>query len=124
MDDDPDRGNVDLGRVKGLGNLDNLRSTIRKHQIDLVVITLPWSYHDRILALVRTARRAGAEVRAVPDVFQLNMRQVQVENLDGIPLLGFGGSERRMSGTDRVIKRAIDRRLSLLLALPACCWSS
>ncbi len=117
VDDDPDRGSVNLGRVKGLGNLDNLRSTIRKHYVDLVVITLPWSYHDRILSLIRTARRAGAEVRAVPDVFQLNMRQVQVENLDGIPLLGVGGDERRITGTDRLIKRAIDIGL-IALALP------
>ncbi len=117
VDDDPDRGNVDLGRVKGLGKLDNLRSTIRKYAIDLVVITLPWSHHERILALVRTARKAGAEVRAVPDVFQLNMRQVHVENLDGIPLLGFGGTSRHISGTDRLMKRTIDLTL-ILLASP------
>jgi exopolysaccharide biosynthesis polyprenyl glycosylphosphotransferase len=114
VDDNPDRGSVDLGRVKGLGNLDNLRSTIRKYHVDLVVITLPWSYHDRILSLVRTARKAGAEVRAVPDVFQLNMRQVQVENLDGIPLLGVGGDEQRISGADRLLKRGIDLFLIVL----------
>ncbi len=117
VDDNPDRGNVDLGRVKGLGNLENLRSTIRRHQVDLVVITLPWSYHDRILSLVRTSRRAGAEVRAVPDVFQLNLKQVQIENLDGIPLLGIGGGERRITGTNRLLKRAIDLGL-ILLAMP------
>jgi len=117
VDDNPDRGNVDLGRVRGLGNLENLRSTIRKYHVDLVVVTLPWSYHDRILSLVRTARKAGAEVRAVPDVFQLNLRQVQVENLDGIPLLGIGGGERSITGTDRLIKRAIDLGL-IILALP------
>ncbi|MBZ0299702.1 MAG: sugar transferase [Anaerolineae bacterium] len=117
VDDNPDRGNVDLGRVKGLGNLENLRSTIRKHHVDLVVVTLPWSYHDRILSLVRTARKTGIEVRAVPDVFQLNLRQVHVENLDGIPLLGIGGGERRITGTDRLIKRLIDLGL-IILALP------
>ncbi len=117
VDDNPDRGTVDLGRVKGLGNLENMRSTIRKYHVDLVVITLPWSYHDRILSLVRTARKAGAEVRAVPDVFQLNMRQVQVENLDGIPLLGIGGGEQRISGPHRLLKRGIDLGL-IVLGLP------
>jgi exopolysaccharide biosynthesis polyprenyl glycosylphosphotransferase len=116
VDDDPDRGNVDLGRVKGLGTLENLRSTIRRHQVDMVVVTLPWSQHDRILHLTRVARRAGAEVRVVPDVFQLNMRQVQVENLDGIPLLGVNGEAFR--GTNRMLKRAIDLAL-VLLASPA-----
>jgi len=116
VDDNPDRGNVDLGRVKGLGNLENLRSTIRKYHVDLVVITLPWSHHDRIMSLVHSARRARAEVRIVPDVFQLNLRQVQVETLDGIPLLGVDG-EATLEGTNRVIKRVIDIGL-ILLALP------
>lgn len=117
VDDNPDRGNVDLGRVKGLGNLENLRSTIRKYHVDLVVITLPWAYHERILSIVRTARKTGAEVRAVPDVFQLNLRQVQVENLDGIPLLGISSGEQRISGANRLLKRAIDIFL-IVLALP------
>ena len=116
VDDDPDRGSVDLGRVKGLGNLDNLRSTIRKYHVDLVVITLPWSYHDRILSIVRVARKAGVEIRAVPDVFQLNTRQVHVENLDGIPLLGINGGKPSISGADRLIKRTIDLALVILSA--------
>lgn len=116
VDEDPERGNVDLGRVKGLGSLDNLKSLMRRHHVDLVVITLPWSQHDRILNLVQIARKTGAEVRVVPDVFQLNMRQVQVENLDGIPLLGVNG-EIVFHGTNRVIKRAIDLIL-IILALP------
>ena len=117
LDDDPNRGNVDLGRVKGLGNIENLRETIRRHHVDLVVITLPWSYHDRILSIVRIAGKSGAEVRAVPDVFQLNMRQVQVENLDGIPLLGIGSGEQRFTGANRLMKRTIDIGL-IILALP------
>ncbi len=116
VDDNPLIDQVDLGRIKGLGTLDNLGETIRRHRIDLVIITLPWSEHDRILSITLTARQAGADVRAVPDVFQLNTRQMQVENLDGIPLLGFGRMEQRFRGTDRFIKRAIDVGLILLTA--------
>ncbi len=116
VDDNPEKGGVDLGRVKGLGNLDNLRSTIRRYQVDVVVVTIPWSYHERIQMIVRTARKAGAEVQVVPDVFQLNMRQVQIENLDGIPLLGFNGEEE-FQGTNRLLKRLIDITL-ILLASP------
>ncbi len=116
VDDDPERGTVDLGRVKALGNFDNFKTTLRKHHVDLVVITLPWKFHDRILNLTRQARRAGAEVRIVPDVFQLNMRQVQVENLDGIPLLGVNG-DTSFEGTKRIIKRVMDMTL-IILALP------
>lgn len=113
VDDNPDRGNVDLGRVKGLGNLENLRSTIRRYQVDLVIITIPWTNHDQIQQLVRTARKAGADVQIVPDMFQLNMRQVRVENLDGIPLLGVD-RDTAFKGTNRILKRLIDVGLIIL----------
>ncbi|MDX1993895.1 MAG: sugar transferase [bacterium] len=113
LDDDPDRGSVDLGRVRGLGGLDNLESVIRQYAVDMVIITLRWSNYDRILELVEIARDAGADVRVVPDVFQLNMKQVQVENLDGIPLLGVHGHVR-LQGTSRLMKRAIDLGLVIV----------
>jgi len=107
LDDDPDRGNVDLGRVKGLGGTKNIGKTIQNHRVDLVVITLPWKHHERILELVQACRRVGCDVRMVPDVFQLNLRQVQVENLDGIPLLGVNGY-KPFRASRRLLKRAID----------------
>jgi len=117
VDDQPGLGQVSFGRIKGLGSTARLEEVIRRQGIDLVIITLPWSQHDQILAITHRARQAGADVRAVPDVFQLNTRQMQVENLDGIPLLGFGRLEqRRFQGTERVIKRAIDIGLVLLSA--------
>ncbi len=116
VDDNPDLVQFNLGRIKSLGTLDKLDETIHQHKIDLVIITLPWSRHNRIQSITYTARHAGADVMAVPDVFQLNTRQMQVENLDGIPLLGFGSRERRFRGTDRVIKRAIDVGLVVVSA--------
>jgi exopolysaccharide biosynthesis polyprenyl glycosylphosphotransferase len=115
VDDNPDRGNVNLGRVRGLGNLDNLSQTIQDHKVDLVVITLSWQHHARILQLVQVCRGAGAEVRVVPDLFQLNLRQVQVENIDGIPLLGVTGQPGFREG-NRVVKRVIDLLLIALVS--------
>ncbi|MCC6894220.1 MAG: sugar transferase [Anaerolineae bacterium] len=113
VDDDPDRASTDLGRVKGLGGLKNLGKTIQNHGIDTAIITLPWSEHDRILDLVQICRRAKVEVRVVPDLFQLNLRQVQIENLDGIPLLGVNG-DAVLLGHQRVMKRFIDVGIILL----------
>jgi exopolysaccharide biosynthesis polyprenyl glycosylphosphotransferase len=66
--------------------------------------------------MVDTARRAGAEVRVVPDLFQLNLRQVQVENLDGIPLLGVTGKPK-LKGIERMLKRLMDL-IIILVTLP------
>jgi exopolysaccharide biosynthesis polyprenyl glycosylphosphotransferase len=116
VDDDPERASVDLGRVKGLGGSKNLGKTIRNHYVDLVIITLPWAQHDRILELAQVCRRIGIEVRVVPDVFQLNLRQVQVEDLDGIPLLR-ANDDVLLQNHNRVLKRIIDLCL-ILLASP------
>jgi len=113
LDDNPKKGAVDLGRVTGLGHLDNLPNAIRAHGVDLVIITLRWKHYDRIQDTARTARNLGADVRVVPDIFQLNMRQVQVENLDGIPLLGINGTHQ-LEGTSRFLKRTLDLGLILL----------
>ncbi len=115
VDDDPERATQDLGRLKGLGGLKNLRETLRTNHVDAAIITLPWNQHERILELVQICRKAGVEVRVVPDVFQLNLRQVQVENIDGIPLLGVSG-EVELQGHQRFVKRAIDLAIIVLLA--------
>ncbi|MFW5772977.1 MAG: sugar transferase, partial [Phototrophicaceae bacterium] len=115
LDDNPNRGSVDLGRVRGLGRLENLTDAIYRHGVDLVVITLRWKYHDRIVQMASECRHQGVEVRVVPEVFQLNTRQVQIENLDGIPLLGFSEATR-FQGPGRLLKRAIDIGLILIFS--------
>lgn len=114
LDDDPERGNVDLGRVRGLGGTENLVRVLGEEMVDLVVITLPWRYHDKILQLIETCQRAGVEVSVVPDVFQLNLRQVLIENVDGIPLLRVNGHVP-LKGSNRLLKRAMD--ITIVLAL-------
>jgi exopolysaccharide biosynthesis polyprenyl glycosylphosphotransferase len=116
LDDDPERGNVDLGRLRGLGDLSKVEQVIRDEKVDVMMITLSWRYHDRIMALIATCQRANVEVRVVPDVFQLNLRQVQVDNLDGVPLLGINGNTP-FQGTNRLYKRALDIVL-IVLVLP------
>ncbi len=113
LDDDPERGDVDIGRVRGLGKTNNLTQAIKQNRVNLVVITLRWEHHDRIVRLVRSAQRAGADVRVVPDVFQLNMKQLHVENLDGIPLLGVSG-ETQFYDANRIFKRVLDMSLIIL----------
>jgi exopolysaccharide biosynthesis polyprenyl glycosylphosphotransferase len=116
VDDDPGRANVDLGRLKAMGNIERLRELVRQHSVDLVVITLGWEHHERIVGLVRAAQKAGAEVRVVPDLFQLNMKQVNVENLDGIPLLGVDTTVQ-FKPANRLLKRVVDMVL-IVLASP------
>ncbi len=115
VDDDPSKGNTDLGRVKALGGLENIPKVIQREGVDLVIITLPWMYHRKILNIVRQCEREHVEARIVPDVFQLSLSRVQVEMLDGVPLLGLRG-DRRMNPTRLLAKRALDLTLIFLIA--------
>lgn len=117
VDDNPDRGGVDLGRVRGLGNLDNLEQVIQENYVSMVVITLKWRHYDRIIQMVQQCEARGINVRFVPDVFQLNLKQVQVENLDGIPLLGVS-DHVNFPRQQRILKRIMDITL-IALASPA-----
>jgi FlaA1/EpsC-like NDP-sugar epimerase len=116
VDDDPERGANDLGRVPALGGVDNLPDLIERHNVDLVIITLPWQVQRKILQIVRECERKHVRVRTVPDMFELSLSQVQVEMLGGIPLVGLNGDAHLHTGS-RVAKRALDILLTAL-ALP------
>ncbi len=116
VDDDPDRGVTDLGRVQALGRVDNIPHLIDRYKIDLVIITLPWHVQRKILKVVRECERQHVKVRTVPDLFELSLSQVQVEMLGGIPLLGLNG-DTRLHTSSRLIKRGMDILLTLL-AMP------
>jgi exopolysaccharide biosynthesis polyprenyl glycosylphosphotransferase len=106
--------NESLGRVANLGGLEALTTVIRDQKVDMVVFALGWHYYDKMIELTRLAHKQNVEVRIVPDIYQLNMRRVQVENLDGIPLLGM--TERPFKPSNRLYKRALDMSIALLTA--------
>jgi len=115
LDDDPEKSHSTLGRVRGLGTLGELPHILTTESVDLVVVTLPWTHHNRIMHIVETCQRAQVAVRVVPDVFQLSLSRVSFENLDGIPLLGIEASPS-LSGAKRVLKRALDLSIVTLTA--------
>ncbi len=115
IDDRPDRGHVNMGRVRGLGDLDQFEHLLEQRVADLIIITLPWAARQKIMDMVERCEYHGILARVVPDLFQLSMSQVRIENLEGIPLLGLG-TKTRMNPTKHLIKRTIDIILVLLSA--------
>lgn len=107
VDRDPERGSADIGRLRGLGGIDNLPRLLAEEQVDLVIVTLSWEHQRDILEIVRECDRRDVPVRIVPDLFQLKLSRMRVENLAGIPLLSLH-NEVRIPRTERVIKRVID----------------
>ncbi|HMR66438.1 MAG TPA: sugar transferase [Anaerolineae bacterium] len=115
VDDDPARGETDIGRFKALGKLENLPLTVVEQQIDEVIITLPWQYHDKIVRIMTMCEYLDISTRIVPDMFQMRLSHMQVDEIAGVPMIGL--KEMGISGLNHLIKRAIDLTLSLLLIL-------
>ena len=106
VDDDPQKGHTNIGRFKALGPLRNLSRLIEEEAVDEVIITLPWMYHRKITGIVRECERRQVSVHIVPDLFQMSLSQVDVDDLGGVPLIGV-----REVGFGRgalLVKRGVD----------------
>ena len=119
LDDNPQKGQRNLGPFHGLGPIDNLPQVLVENQVDEVIVTLPWQYHRRINSILNQCNRMNVRARVVPDVLQLSLDRVDIEMLHGIPLISV-----KQPGFTRgqfAIKRALDLiigSLGLLVALP------
>ena len=53
-----------------------------------MIITLPWMYHRKIVSIIAQCEREQVRVRIVPDIFQMTLSHLDVEDLGGIPMIG------------------------------------
>lgn len=106
VDDNPDKGNGEIGRFKGLGPLDKLPAAIEAEAVDEVIITLPWNYHRRILNVLRECERRQVSARLVPDLFQMSLSRVEVSDLGGVPLIDI--HEIAFNREEIFVKRVLD----------------
>ncbi len=106
VDDNPEKGYTDIGPFKALGPLENLPAAIDREQADEVIITLPWMYHRKIMGIVHECQRRNVRARIVPDLFQMSLSQVNVEDLGGVPLISV--REVSISKGALLVKRAVD----------------
>ena len=121
VDDNPQRGQQQIGPFQGLGSIDDLPRILEEQHVDAVIITLPWQYHRQIVRVLAQSRHAGVRAYIVPDFFQLRLTDVMVEELNGLPLLGM--KETRIIGWNLTIKRAMDLLLgSLAIILLSPLW--
>lgn len=114
VDDDPGK-QEDIGRAKAMGGTDNVAAVVERERIDEVIITLPWMSHSKVLGIMSQCQRRQVSFRIVPDLFQLSLSQVDIDDINGIPLIGVRNVT--ISEAARVIKRLIDVIGSALIIL-------
>ncbi len=113
LDDDPVRAKTPIGRFPALGTTDMLEKLALQHQLDEVAITLPWSAHSKIVNMINLCEKHKIVVRIVPDLYQMTLSRVTVDNLNGIPLLSL--REPSLRDWQILLKRVMDVLLSALV---------
>ncbi len=115
VDDDPQRGQTDIGRFPALGDTGTISTLLREHAVDEVLITLPWSAQAKIHGIVNLCERRGVTARVVPSILHLNYSRIDVNDFGGIPVLSIRGAT--VSPVNRVLKRAFDLALGATISL-------
>ena len=119
LDEQIDPAAPSIGPVPAIAGLDQLPRLIIAYNIDEVIVTLPWTNHQRILAVFQQCEQLGVRARTVPDLFQLSLNRVDVEDLGGVPVIGLKSVSIR--GVSLLIKRSLDlgvAGLTVLLLAP------
>lgn len=78
----------DFGRFPMLGTLEDLGLVIRSMRVDEVIIALPSEQHMQTIRSVRLCERLGAPFKLVPELYELSLARIDMEAIEGIPLLG------------------------------------
>ncbi|MGD8563379.1 MAG: undecaprenyl-phosphate glucose phosphotransferase [Desulfarculaceae bacterium] len=89
-----------------LGLYSQIRGVMAEKDIQLVMIALPLSAHERILDVVNSIADEMVDIKVIPDLLRHISLRRSVEEYDGLPIIGLRGSP--MEGWARVSKRACD----------------
>jgi exopolysaccharide biosynthesis polyprenyl glycosylphosphotransferase len=115
VDDQWERGHTDIGRFKALGGTENLSQILRESSVDEVIVTLPWTAREKIIAIMELCQRMDVAAKVVPDLFQLSLGRVAIDDVGGVPLIGV--RETKIGTWNSILKRATDLVGSVLLII-------
>ncbi len=108
-----------LGRLQYLGTCADVSRLVASHDVDEVFIALPSASHLKITEILLACGQQKVSFRIVPDFFELSLNQIDVTEINGIPLIGLRDVSWRGSG--QLLKRVLDVLVSsvgLILVSP------
>ncbi|KQC15766.1 MAG: hypothetical protein APR56_12350, partial [Methanosaeta sp. SDB] len=115
-----DEGSGETSPVPVLGTVDEFEEILRRFPVEEVIITRLDLPHPRVMEIIVICEKNLVSVKLVPDVFSILTNQVEVVNLDGVPLIGLRSLPLH-SAWNRFVKRVFDlfgASLGLLLTTP------
>ncbi|MGB9724187.1 MAG: undecaprenyl-phosphate glucose phosphotransferase [Chloroflexia bacterium] len=99
--------------VPVLGRPEDIAAVVEREAVDEVIIALQAPY-QRVLEVVSCCSDLPVEIKVYPDAFQVVTRnEITIGDLNGLPLATI--LNPALSGFNRVIKRAMDLAISVLV---------
>jgi exopolysaccharide biosynthesis polyprenyl glycosylphosphotransferase len=98
-----------------VGRMDDLHNLARDLRIDQVFLAVTGGSRAELLRLIKLCEDQKLEFKIVPDLLDVMSTRVDVDAIDGVPLVGI--RRNRLRGANAAFKRAIDIAVSAVLLL-------
>ncbi len=110
--DDERVGQAVLG-LSVIGKVEELGAMVEQHRVDEVIVALPEASHQELLSVISRCEDGRVSIKVFPDVFQLMASEVNIGDLNGLPLLTM--RDVAMRGWRLTIKRIMDIVISAIV---------
>jgi exopolysaccharide biosynthesis polyprenyl glycosylphosphotransferase len=93
-----------------IGRIEDLQRLAKTVNADQVFLALPGGSRPDLLRLIKVCEDENLEFKIVPDLLDVMSTRVDVNAIDGVPLVGI--RRNRLRGMNAAVKRAIDVAVS------------
>ena len=105
----------ELKGFKVLDTFENIRSVVMNQSIDIVLITLPLSAHERLKKILDDIGDEMVSIMLIPDLIELATLRGGIGDFEGMPIISL--RDTPLYGWSLVIKRFTDVVLSITILL-------
>jgi exopolysaccharide biosynthesis polyprenyl glycosylphosphotransferase len=108
---------ANVPEIPHLGRLADLSTVLAHEDVDDVLLAMPPESYHEVQRLMQVLASKPCNVWVVPDYFSILLYGSRVATLSGVPMISLKGPT--LSGYQRVVKRAFDLVLGIMLTLVA-----
>jgi Undecaprenyl-phosphate glucose phosphotransferase len=105
----------ELKGFKVLDTFENIRSVVMNQKIDMVLITLPLSAHEKLKDILNDIGDEMVSIMLIPDLLELATLRGGIGEFEGMPIISL--RDTPLYGWNIVVKRVTDFVLSLIIIL-------
>ena len=113
LSDDKSQIGNELEGFKVLDTFENIRNIVINHNIDMVLITLPLSAHERLKSILDDIGDEMVSIMLIPDLLELATLRGGIAEFEGMPIISL--RDTPLYGWNVVVKRVTDIVLSITI---------